>query len=173
MSAEGKVLFCGRIVSLHLEKHPTGAGRTAEFEVVRHPGGAAALPLLPDGRVVLIRQLRPVVGGTLWEIPAGRLEPGEPPEACARRELREEAGYSGTLEKLGEMLTAPGFCDEVVHLFVARNLQPLPRAPEEDEVIEPVPVPLAEALAMVRRGEIRDGKTQLALLLLDAVIREP
>lgn len=167
----GQDPFRGRIVTLRIETHRLPDGRTADFEVVRHPGGAAVLPILPDGRLVLIRQLRPVVGETLWEIPAGRLEPGEAPETCVRRELREEAGYAaGRLEKLGEMLTAPGFCDEVVHLFVARDLQPVECAPEEDEVIEAIPVPLAEALAMVRRGEIRDGKTQLALLLLNSVI---
>lgn len=169
MSGHGKSrsLYRGRILSLALEQHPLPDGRQGEFEIVRHPGGAAVVPLLPDGRVVLIRQFRPAFAASLWEIPAGRLDSGESPAVCAGRELTEETGYrAGRLEKLGEMLSTPGFCDEVIHLFVARDLQPAPCTPEEDEFIEAVPLPLAEALAMVRRGEIADGKTQLALLLL-------
>lgn len=167
MSASDCVLYAGRIVRLGLEEHLLPDGRKANFEIIRHPGGAAVLPILPDGRVVLIRQWRAPVGGTVWEIPAGRLEPGEDPESCVRRELQEEAGYrAGRIEKLGEMFPAVGYCDELIHLFVARDLAPVPSAPEDDEVIEAVPVSLDEARAMVRRGEIPDGKTQLAILLL-------
>lgn len=167
MSTSGRLLYDGRIVRLGIEEHLLPDGRRCAFEIIRHPGGAAVLPILPDGRVVLIRQWRAPVGTAVWEIPAGRLEPGEAPEACVRRELEEEAGYrAGRLEKLGEMYPAVGYCDELIHLFVARDLVPVPSAPEEDEVIEAVPLPLVEARAMVRRGEIRDGKTQLALLLL-------
>ncbi len=159
-------VFTGRIISLGLERHLFPDGRSGEFEIVRHPGGAAVLPLLADGRVVLIRQFRPAVGGMIWELPAGRLDAGEAPEDCVRRELREETGYeAGRVEKLGEMLTAVGFCDEVIHLYRARDLVVVPRALEPDEYIEVVPMPLDEAMAMVGRGEIRDGKTQLALLL--------
>ncbi|MBE0595646.1 MAG: NUDIX hydrolase [Desulfuromonadales bacterium] len=162
-------VFTGKVVRLQLERHRLPDGRLADFEIVRHSGGAAVLPVLADGRVLLIRQYRAPLSGMLWEIPAGRLEPGEPPAACVRRELREEAGYlAGRLEKLGEMLTAPGFCDEIVHLYLATSLEPVPRALEADEYIEPLPLPLAEAMAMLRRGEIIDGKTQLALLLYSA-----
>ncbi len=163
-------IFNGRIVSLAIEEHCLPDGRLADFEMVRHPGGAAVLPLLSDGRVVLIRQYRPAGGGMVWEIPAGRLEPGESPENCVLRELQEEIGYrAGRIEKLGEMLTAVGFCDEVVHLYVARDLTPVERALEPDEYIEVVPVCLAEALRMLARGEIPDGKTQLSLLLFQQV----
>lgn len=159
-------IFEGRIVSLNLEEHELPDGRRAVFEMVRHPGGAAILPLLEDGRVLLIRQFRPAGGGMVWEIPAGRLEPDEEPEACVRREIQEELGYrAGKVEKLGEMLTAVGFCDEVVHLYLGTDLEPVERALEPDEYIEVVDMPLAEALEMVERGEIPDGKTQLALLL--------
>ncbi len=159
-------IFTGRIVSLRREEFELPDGRRATFEMVRHPGGAAVLPLLDDGRVVMIRQFRPAAGGMVWEIPAGRLEPDESPAGCVLREIQEEIGYrAGQLEKLGEMLTAVGFCDEVVHLFIASDLTRVERALEADEYIEVAPMAAAEALAMVERGEIADGKTQLALLL--------
>ncbi len=166
MKEHRRSVFNGRIISLNLEEHRLPDGRQAEFEIVRHPGGAAVLPLLADGRVVLIRQFRPSVGGMIWEIPAGRLEEGEDPEDCVARELEEETGYrAASWEKLGKMITAVGFCDEVLHLFVARDLEPVPSAPEADEFIQVVPVPLEDALEMVARGEILDGKTQLSLLM--------
>ncbi|MGE4578456.1 MAG: NUDIX hydrolase [Desulfuromonadales bacterium] len=159
-------IFNGRVISLAIEEHELPDGRRADFEIVHHSGGAAVLPILDDGRVLLIRQYRPAGGGMIWEIPAGRLDGGEAPETCIHRELQEEVGYrAGRIERLGEMLTAVGFCDEVVHLFVARDLTPVPAAPEPDEYIEAVPMPLAEALRLLRAGEISDGKTQLALLL--------
>ncbi|BCR06349.1 ADP-ribose pyrophosphatase [Desulfuromonas versatilis] len=166
MATNKRDIFQGRIVSLGIEEHALPDGRVADFEIVRHPGGAAVLPLLADGRIVLIRQYRPAGGGMVWEIPAGRLEPGEPPSDCVARELQEEVGYrAGQIEKLGEMLTAVGFCDEVVHLFLARELSPVPRELEPDEYIEVRPMPVAEALQMLAAGAIPDGKTQLALLL--------
>lgn len=159
-------LFNGRIVSLAIEEHQLPDGRCASFEVVHHPGGAAVLPLLDDGRVVLIRQFRPALGGMVLEIPAGRLEPGEAPETCARRELREEVGYRAeNLEKLGEMLPAVGFCDERIHLFVADGLSSVPQALEPDEYLEVLRLPLASVMRMVNEGLLPDGKTQLALLL--------
>lgn len=165
MNSETKI-FAGRVLSLALEEHLLPDGRAASFEVVRHPGGAAVLPVLADGRILLIRQLRPAVGGQVLELPAGRLEPGEPPEACARRELQEEVGYRpGRLERLGEMFSSVGFCNERIHLFLARELEPVPQALEADEFIEILPLTLAAALDLLDRGEIPDGKTALALLL--------
>jgi ADP-ribose pyrophosphatase len=158
--------FSGRIVTLSVEEHTLPDGRIAPFEIVRHPGGAAVLPLLDDGRVVLIRQFRPAIGAMVLEIPAGRLEIGEAAEECARRELAEEVGYrAGRLEKLGEMLSSVGFCDERIYLFLGRDLEVVPAAPEPDEFIEVLILSLEEALAALHAGEISDGKTQLALLL--------
>jgi ADP-ribose diphosphatase len=166
MKINDKQIFNGRIISLAVEEHQLPDGRSADFEVVHHPGGAAVLPFLDDGRVVLIRQFRPALNDTIVEIPAGRLEPGETPDACVRRELIEEVGYcADTVVKLGEMLTAVGFCDERIHLFAASGLRAVPRALEPDEFIEVFTLPLQEALTMVGAGQIPDGKTQLALLL--------
>jgi len=161
-----KSIFNGRIVSLAVEEHLLPDGRRADFEIVRHPGGAAVLPLLEDGQVLLLRQFRPAAGGDVIEIPAGRLEPGESAEACARRELAEEAGFrAGRLDLLGTTLSSVGFCDERIDLFLARGLQPVAAAPEADEFIEPFLLPLDAALAALAAGEIVDAKTQLALLL--------
>ena len=158
-------VFAGRVLDVGEEEHVLPNGRVATFEVIRHPGGAAVLPVLTEGRVLLIRQYRPALGIMLWEIPAGRLEPGESPEACVHRELAEEAGYrAGRLVPLGGLWSAAGFCDEYVALFAAFELQVVPLAPEPDEIIEPVVMPLAEALQLLFLGEIRDAKTQLALL---------
>ena len=169
MSGGRRPVFAGRILSLAIESHRLPDGRSADFEVVRHPGGAAVLPVLDDGRVLLIRQFRPVVGGEVLEIPAGRLEPGEAPDACALRELEEEAGWrAGRLVRLGATLSSVGFCDERIHLFLAEQLQPVPAAPEADEFITLLPLPLDTALALVADGTIVDAKTQLALLLYQA-----
>lgn len=168
MCRSSKPVFEGRIISVALEEHRLPDGRTATFEMVRHPGGAAALPVLDDGRVILIRQFRPAAGGLVWEIPAGRLEPEEDPADCIRRELEEEIGYRpGSVEPLCSMLSAIGFCDERVYLYIARDLVPVPSALEADEFIEPVPMHLDAALKMLDAGEITDAKTQLALLLAD------
>jgi ADP-ribose pyrophosphatase len=142
-------------------------GRRVSFHAVRVPPVAYVVPLLDDGRVVLIRQYRPIVGVEIWELPAGTLEAGESAEACAQRELREEAGYAaGRLEPLGEALADPGLTDERIFLFVARDLRPVDRSLDADEHIAVVPVPLAEAYRMLETGEILDAGTLLALLRL-------
>jgi ADP-ribose pyrophosphatase len=157
-------IYSGRVVSLFLEDHHLPDGKEATFEIVRHPGGAAVLPVLKDGRLVLIRQYRAPVRGMVLEIPAGKLDGGEPPEHCAARELIEEVGYrAGRLEKLGEMLTAVGFCDELLHLYLASDLSPVDRALEPDEFIETVIMTAQEAFDRADDGDIVDGKTQLAL----------
>ena len=160
------VIHSGRILDLVREEQRLPNGRVAWFEIVRHPGGAAVLPILADGRVVLIRQFRPAIGRSILEVPAGRLEPGEDPATCARRELQEETGHqAGRLVPLGSTLASAGFCDERIHLFAAFDLTETASSPEPDECIEVVTFPLDEALAMVAVGRIDDAKTQLALLL--------
>jgi ADP-ribose pyrophosphatase len=140
-------------------------GKTAVLDIVRHPGASAVVPFISEREVVLIHQHRHAAGGAILEVPAGKLEPDDTPETCAARELEEEAGQrAGRLEALGWIWTTPGFTDEKIHLFAAFDLEPVPRRPDDDEVIEVIRVPLDEALDLVWRGELMDAKSALALL---------
>ncbi len=138
--------------------------------MIRHSGASAIVPILEipgeEDQVLLIRQYRYAAEGFLYEVPAGRLEAGEPPEACAHRELKEETGYSaGTLIPLTTIFTTPGFTDERIHLFVARGLTSGQSALESDEILEVHPTSIGRALQMIDEGLIIDGKTIVALLL--------
>jgi ADP-ribose pyrophosphatase len=151
-------------------------GKTVELELMRHPGAAAVAAVDDSGRVVLIRQYRHATGGYIWELPAGILnEEAEPPRACAARELREEVGLEAReWRALGMIYTTPGFCDERIHLFLARGLTQGDHERDHDEVIEEVrAVPIDEALAMIRRGDIVDGKTVAGLYRAADAVREP
>ena len=135
---------------------------------IAHPGAVVILPVIDAGHVCLLRNHRFVVGETLWEIPAGTLEPGEPVLAAARRELAEETGYTAAhWESVGFLYASPGVLDEKLHLFFATALTPGTARPEADEELEAVTVPLAEAVAMCLDGRIKDCKTVTALLLWD------
>jgi ADP-ribose pyrophosphatase len=156
----------GKVLDLDVDEVLEPGGVQGRREVVRQRGSVAALPVLDDGRVVLVRQYRYAVDALVWELPAGRRDPGETPEEGARRELEEEVGLrAGTLDPLLVFWTTPGFCDEVMHLFRATGLTPVPPRPEADEKIESATFTLDEAMAMLARGEIREGKTLVALLL--------
>lgn len=158
-------IYHGRILDLTREVHRMPDNREACFEIIQHPGGAAALPVMDDGRFMLIRQFRPAAENYLYEIPAGRLEKGENPAGCVSRELQEEIGYRpGQLEPLGYVHSSVGFCTEKIYLFVAKDLQPAQIAHEADEYIESLMVSLDEALAMIFQGVITDAKTQIALM---------
>jgi ADP-ribose pyrophosphatase len=140
-------------------------GHRTTLRIVHHPGAAAVVPFLSEEEVILLRQYRHAAGGYILEVPAGKLDGPEDPARCAARELEEEAGYrAGRIEKLGAIWTTPGFTDERIHLFAAFELEPVPRQPEEDEVIEVERVPLREALEHVWRGTLSDAKSALALL---------
>ncbi len=144
------------------------SGKTLRREVVRHPGAVVVVPLLDDGRVVLIRNFRVAVEQWLWELPAGTLGKGEDPAACAGRQLIEETGYRAQrVTPLLTFRTTPGLTDELMHAFVATGLTHVGQALEEDEMIEVRPVPVAEALAMIGRAELVDAKSIVALLLAD------
>jgi len=159
-----EILFRGLVVNLEQMEVKIGAKGWHLFQIVRHPGGVGVLPFHEDGTVTLIRQLRPAVDGKLLEIPAGRLDPGEDPLVCGRRELAEETGLTaGSLESLGIMLSSPGVFDEKIHLYLATGLVQEEASPEHYEEIETVRIPLEKALRMAVEGEITDSKTSLAL----------
>jgi ADP-ribose pyrophosphatase len=161
-----KRVYDGRVLALDVDEVEEPGGVRAVREVVRHRGSVAALAVHDDGRVVLIRQYRYAVNEEVWEIPAGRLDPGETPLEGARRELEEEVGLrAARLEPMFVFYTTPGFCDETIHVFRATGLSAVPARPEEDERIEPMVLSLEEARDMVTRGEVREGKTLVALLL--------
>jgi ADP-ribose pyrophosphatase len=160
-----EIIFRGRILNLARETHRLPDQRQAQFEIVQHNGGAAALPILSDGRVILIRQFRPAAEGFVWEIPAGRLEPDEDGAGCIERELIEEIGYrSAAVESLGFIYSSIGFCTEKIYLYTAGKLEKTATALEPDEFIEPQIVSLQRALGMIESGQIVDAKTQIALL---------
>jgi len=164
---ESETIYSGRLIGLRRDKVRLPNGRTSTREVVVHPGAVAVVPLLDDGRVVLVRQYRHAVGKTLMEIPAGTLHPNEAAEECALRELREETGYTaGHLEHLTSIYLAPGYSTELIHLFLATNLKPASGEADEDEFVEPVAVPLEEAVSQIGEGKIQDAKTVAALLLV-------
>lgn len=172
MPLASRRIYAGRVVRLDLDTVRFPDGSTGELEVIRHPGAAAIVPCASDPRgqdptILMIRQYRYAAGGPLWEIPAGTLDPGEDPEACARRELLEETGVSAArLERLTSIFTTPGFTDEVIHLYVASDLTTGEPSRERDEFIEVVPQPLSRVLALIRDGEVRDAKTIVAILYM-------
>lgn len=158
-------VYDGHVLSLDVDDVEEPGGVRGRREVVRHRGSVAMLPVDADGRVLLVRQYRYAVDAFVWELPAGRLDAGETPEEGARRELVEEAGLeAGRVEPVLAFFTTPGFCDEVIHVFRASDLRVVPARPEQDERIEPNWFTLGDALAMIDRGEIKEGKTLIALL---------
>jgi ADP-ribose pyrophosphatase len=165
MTESMRNVFTGRVLTLNLERVKLPNGRVAELEIAHHPGGAAVVALDDAGRVCLLRQYRHAAGGWLTELPAGKLDGGEPPLECAQRELAEEAGVTARQwEKLGECFSSPGILTEVLHLYLARGLAPADARPEEHEVFEASWVPLDEAVDLAARGELRDAKTLIGLL---------
>ena len=157
-------IFSGRVIEVNVERVELPNGTTAALEIVRHPGGAAVLALDDDNRVCLLRQFRHAVGGWVWELPAGKIDNREPPLDTARRELEEEAGVAAqSWQSLGDYLSSPGVFTEVVHLFLATQLTWLPPRPEEHEVFEVHWRPYSDVLQMARSGELRDGKSLVAV----------
>jgi ADP-ribose pyrophosphatase len=155
-----KQIYAGIVVNLNVDTITLPNGLTVDLEVVRHPGAAAVVPLKDDGTVILIRQFRHAAGGFIYEIPAGKLHPGEDPKACAARELEEEVGYrAGKLELLSSIFTAPGFTDEVIHIYKATGLTIGRQQLDRDEVLEVIEMPLLEAMRMIESGVIRDAKS--------------
>jgi ADP-ribose pyrophosphatase len=163
-------IHSGKIISLDADTVRFPDGSVGEMDMIRHPGASAIVPFLSDPRgedpsILLLKQYRYAADGFLYEIPAGRLDPGEEPSHCAVRELREETGCtSGAMEFLFTMFTTPGFTDEKIHLFMATGLEQGQHAREADEFITVEIVTLSRALQMIDKGEIKDAKTALGIL---------
>ena len=167
---ESRRIYTGRVVSLDIDRVRFPDGSVGELEMIRHSGASAVVPFLSDPagddpQILLIRQYRYAADGFLYELPAGRLDPGEDPASCARRELREETGCSAErVEFLYTMYTTPGFTDERIHLFMATGLTQGKTGHESDEFLTLEPVLLSRALEMIRDGVIQDAKTALGIL---------
>ena len=172
-------LYTGRVVNLDRDTVRFPDGSSGQLEMLRHPGASAVVPFLddpraPDPRMLLIRQFRHAANGFIWEVPAGRLDAGETPDACARRELEEETGMRArTLEPLTTIYTTPGFTDERIHLFLAHGLEPGSQRREADEFMELRELPWSAVLELVRTGEVQDGKTLTSLLFVQCFRRHP
>ena len=163
-------VYTGKVLNLDIDQVRFPDESVGELEIIRHSGASAVVPFLSDPagddpQLVLIRQYRYAANGFLYELPAGRLDPGEEPAACARRELREETGCSAErVEFLYTMYTTPGFTDERIHLFMATGLTHGETGHESDEFLTVETVPLSQALEMIRDGVIQDAKTALGIL---------
>ncbi len=159
-----KNIYTGRVVTLNLDTVTLPNGATVELETIRHPGASAVVPLKDDGTVVLIRQFRHAAGGFIYEIPAGKLSPGADPRLWAARDPADEIGSrAGSLELLASIFTAPGFADEVIHIYLGTDLSPSRQQLEHDEVLEIAEMPLENAMTLIQDGTIRDGKTIVGL----------
>jgi ADP-ribose pyrophosphatase len=169
--------YSGRVLDLDVDTVRFPDGSVGELEVIRHPGASAVVPFADDPRstdptVLLIRQFRHATERYVWEIPAGRLEPGEAPEACARRELEEEAGVTaGDLRRLTTIYTTPGFTDERIHLFFATGLADGTTRHEPDEFVEVHRKRWSEVLGLIERGDVEDAKTLVTLLFVESFVR--
>jgi ADP-ribose pyrophosphatase len=160
-----KTVYSGGAVDFRVDRVALPNGKRAEREFLDHPGAVGVIPILPGGRVVLVRQYRHPVAEVTLEIPAGKLDSKESPLRCVRRELKEETGYTaGHLRPLLRYWPTPAFANELLYLFVAENLRLGSRNPDEDEFLDVVEMSFKKALSLVRRGEIRDSKTVIALL---------
>ena len=157
-------IYAGRVVTLNVDTVQLPNGVTVELETIRHPGAAAVVPLKDNGAIVLIRQFRHAAGGFIYEIPAGKLHPGENPLHCASRELEEEVGYrAASFELLSSIFTAPGFADEVIHIYQATGLTKGRQQLDHDEVLEVIEMSMEEAVSRIADGTIRDAKTIVGL----------
>ncbi len=162
-------VYQGKVIDLGLEAVELPNGESVELEIIRHPGGAAVVALDAQERVCLLRQYRYAAGGWLWELPAGKIDPGETPSGTASRELIEEAGVeSDDWTDLGSMLSSPGVLTEVISLYLARDLQPATQSHEAHEVIEIHWIPLQRALEWCLDGTIKDAKTLIGLFRAEA-----
>jgi len=167
---DSTIVHRGRVFTLHRDQVTLPNGMSTTLDVIRHPGAAAIVPLTARGSVLLIRQYRYAIDAHIWEIPAGTMESGESPLACARRELVEEIGMSArSWHKLGAIAPLPAYSDETIHLYRAEDLRPAEQHLDPDEIIEIHEFRFAETLEMIRAGRIRDAKTISGLMMAQSV----
>jgi 8-oxo-dGTP pyrophosphatase MutT (NUDIX family) len=167
-----QTIYTGRVIQLNVERVRLPNDAIADLEIVHHPGGAAVVAVDDQNRVCLLRQFRHAANGWLWELPAGKIDHREPPLETAQRELEEEAGVTaGEWRSLGDYFSSPGVFTEIVHLFIARQLAPMPVRPEAHEVFEVHWRPFDAVLAMAHNGELRDGKSLVGIFRAAAAIR--
>jgi ADP-ribose pyrophosphatase len=157
-------VYDGHLLKVHEDLSELPDGTTARREWIKHPGACAIVPIFDNGDTLLLRQYRYGPAKMFWEVPAGKIDPGEPIEQTARRELLEETGLdSDDLQRIGHFYPAIGFCDEIIHIFIARSLRESTGNTDEDEFVETVRMPLAQAFSMLDDGTIDDGKTCVVL----------
>jgi len=170
-SLRSNSIYNGKVISLKVDDVLLPNGKESKREIVNHPGAVAIIAITSEGKLVLVEQYRKALERSIIEIPAGKLEPGEKPEKTARRELEEETGYGcQELTYLQTFATSPGFADEVIHLFVAKDLYKIEEKADldEDEFVELLEVTVEEAEEMVREQKIFDAKTAFAVLWMKA-----
>lgn len=162
--------YTGNIINVDRVTVILPNGKEATRDVVRHPGAAVILPVTDDWKILMVEQYRKPCEMVSLELPAGKLDAGEPPEECARRELQEETGYiAGKLEKVLTIHSTPGFSDEVLHMFIATNLVPNKANPDEDEFISCKEYEIPELISMIEEGKITDAKTIIGVFLADRI----
>ena len=156
----------GKVFRLDRENVTLENGLTIDLDIIHHPGASAIIPFTENNTLLMIKQYRHAAGGFIWEIPAGTLDPDEAPLHCAKRELIEETGFSAKAwQKLGEITPLPGYSDERIHIFLATDLTPAEQDLDMDEILHVHKISFDNAIEMVRRGEIEDGKTISGLFM--------
>jgi len=163
---KSKVVYDGKLLTVYCDKVKLPNGKETSREFIRHPGAVAVVPITKEGNIVLVRQYRYPVGRAILEVPAGKLDKGEHPDDCARRELEEETGYvANTIKRLSSIYTTPGFTDEMIHLYIADNLTLAKQCLDEDEFLAVEIYTKEQIRIMINDGTINDAKSMLALLL--------
>jgi 8-oxo-dGTP pyrophosphatase MutT (NUDIX family) len=163
----------GRVFDFKVEETTLPNGKHSTIEVIHHPGSSAIVPVQENHSVILLRQYRPAIRTFIWEVPAGTMRRGEAPLDCAKRELQEECGLIGhRFEKIGEILTAPGYSDERIHLYLATKLIPCEQKLDEDEYLEIHSFRFEEVMEMIKAGEIQDAMSIVGLNMAYSKLRE-